>query len=193
MDDYDYHAKYSRPYEEGEKIPRMAKQMIDARHVAGKSGVSLNVAASDRPAAVGADIGGFHYPVAWFEERASLAGLLTTGPGDGFVGATGGFRVQSPTRLAPFVGIGGFAGSDSYEVDAESDFIDNDNDLFVDEPGEVRDESRLLAAVYPEVGAHFWLTSQLRLTGSASYYMTTRGRDEDFWFIGVGLGWMPVY
>jgi len=36
MADGDYAKKYGRPYPEGERYRRMAKQMADARHVAGK-------------------------------------------------------------------------------------------------------------------------------------------------------------
>ena len=37
MDDADYAAKYSKPYGD-DKIPRMAKQAVDARYVGGRGG-----------------------------------------------------------------------------------------------------------------------------------------------------------
>lgn len=200
MADADYAARYARPYPEGERYRRMAKQMVDARHVAGKGGAYVAGSASHRdgPATIGGEIGAFTYPTPWLEARAALAGVVGADaderfPGqDAFLGLNTGLRVQSPSRFAPFIGAGTFAGVSSFDVPAEDDGLDNDDDFFVDEHGEVEDESALFAAVYPEVGAHFWLKPRLRLTGSASYYVTTEGRDHDFWYFGISLSWLDL-
>ena len=73
-------------------------------------------------------------------------------------------------------------------VPADDDWVDNDDDGFVDESGEDKERfSGFLASVYPEVGGHFWWTPRLRLTGFGRYMFTTEGRDQDDWLIGGGL------
>jgi len=187
MDDPDYRDKYARPYADGEKTQRMAKQIVDARHVAGKGGVYLGAAVADEPTAVGGEIGVFGYPTCWLEGHAALAGLLGAGTEHAFGGLNAGLRAQPPTRLAPFVGMGTFLGYADFEVDADDNGLDDDDDLFVDERGETESETAGLAAIYPEVGLHYWLTSTCRLTGSGAYYVTTEGRDQDFWFVGLSI------
>jgi hypothetical protein len=187
MDDRDYAAKYGKPYGD-DKIVRMAKQCVDARHVAGKRGGYLSAAVQGDPVSVGGHLGGFAYSSPSFEGRVALAGLAGTGAKDLFVGIDGGLRFQTPTRLAPFVGVGTFLGYNKREVWGWRDGIDNDGDLQIDEPDEERAEYGFLAAVYPELGAHFWLNSRTRLTASGAYYVTTDGRDTDFWFFGLGIG-----
>ncbi|MCA9268315.1 MAG: hypothetical protein KDA41_07580 [Planctomycetales bacterium] len=196
MDDPDYAEKYGRPYPKGERYRRMAKQIVDARHVAGKPGVYAGggFGTHEGDAAAGVELGGFYYPDAWLEARAGLAGMIAV-DGDpsqslsqnAFGGINLGVRAQSPTRVAPFVGGGVFAGASSYYEPADSDGVDNDDDFFIDEPGEERETNDYFAAVYPEVGVHAWLTSNWRATASASYLVTTEGRDHDFWYVGVYL------
>lgn len=188
MDDPDYRAKYNRPYEDGEKYTRMAKQIVDARHVARKSGGFVGAAASDEPFALGGDVGWFYYPTAWLESRIALSGLIGSGDPWTYGGMSGGLRIQTPTRLAPFAGAGLFGGMGKVSwVRADGDGIDNDNDSFIDEPGETKEDYIFLGAAYPEVGLHFWLTPSVRLTSSAAYYFTTAGRSHDFWFIGSSV------
>ena len=50
MDDVDYAEKYSKPYGDDKPI-RMLKQMFDARHVEGKTGVFAGGAVNGRPGA----------------------------------------------------------------------------------------------------------------------------------------------
>jgi hypothetical protein len=120
-----------------------------------------------------------------------LALLGGTGADDIFGGLNAGLRVQSPSRLAPFAGVGMFHGASSYTMPAEDDWIDNDDDGSTDERGEERtDWDGWLSAVYPEVGVHYWLASNVRLTASGAYYVTTEGRDSDFWFYGVSLSFL---
>ena len=63
-------------------------------------------------------------------------------------------------------------------------------DLWVDESGETDTEHGCLAAIYPELGVHFWLNGRTRLTASGAYYGTTEGRDADVWVFGLGVAWL---
>ncbi len=191
MNDPDYAAKYGRPYEQGEKLPRMAKQSIDARHVGGKGGGYVAAGAADDPVSVGGEIGGFYYPVSTIEGRVALAGLLGTGARDAFVGLNSGLRVHPPTRIAPFGGVGLYGGYSEYEFSVMHDGVDNDGDFQVDEWGETETDYGFLGAVYPEIGVHYWVDGRTRLTGSAAYYVTTEGRNHDFWYFGLGVATLP--
>jgi len=185
MDDPDYAAKYLRPYEPGEKIPRMAKQAVDARYVEGKGGLYLGAAVADEPVSVGGDLGVFYYPYSWAEGHIGLSGLAGTGAEDLFLGVNTGVRFQTPTRLAPFAGLGLFGGYSEDEHPADHVWVDSEGYLRSTDT-----DYGFLGAVYPEVGIHYWLTSKVRLTGSGAYYITTEGRDADFWFVGLGLGFL---
>ena len=191
-DDPIYAEKYASNYSsnDGEKAARMLKQAVDARHVAGRNGVYAGFAGASDPGTAGAEIGGFTYVHPAMEIRGGLKGVLGTGANDWFAGLDLGTRLQAPSRLAPFVGVGTFVGWNGNEVGARNDFIDNDGDGAIDELGETKDQDNFLASVYPEVGVHFWLDSKLRMTGSAQYHVTTEGRDSDFWFFGVTFSWL---
>jgi hypothetical protein len=192
MDDPDYREKYSEPYDDGplEKPLRMLKQSVDARHLENKGGSYVGGAYANDPNSGGIEIGVFDYSSPEVESRISLAALAGTGRENWFLGANMGMRLQSPSRLAPFVGVGGFAGVNWEEVNANNDGRDNDDDGSIDEFNEKKTEYDALLAVYPEVGIHYWLGTNARLTASASYWVTTAGRDDDFWFIGVGLSFL---
>ncbi|MCA9246407.1 MAG: hypothetical protein KDA42_04805 [Planctomycetales bacterium] len=193
MKDPDYAAKYTRPYRHGERYPRMAKQMIDARHVAGKRGGYLNAVGQGSPFTVGGEIGGFDYPTSYIEHRVGLMGLLGTAtardePAAAAIGGLNfGVRVQSPSRIAPFAGVGVFGGYGAFDVPADDDGIDNDDDFFIDERNEIKESTDFYAAVYPELGVHAWLNSRVRLTGSAGYQVSTEGRDHDGWMVGLSI------
>lgn len=188
MDDVDYAEKYSQPYGDDKPI-RMLKQMFDARHVEGKTGVFAGGGGGGSPSTGGASIGGFAYPNYWIEVDLALTGLAGTGAHDWFIGPEAGIRFQTPTRIAPFAGAGAFLGGNRYSSPAENDREDNDDDGSIDERGELETKYKAFAAVYPEVGVHAWLTGTTRLTASARYYVTEEGRKDDFWYIGLALGW----
>lgn len=192
MDDPVYAEKYDKPYpsNDAKKVARMMKQASDARYVSDRSGWYLGAAGADEPSAIGAEIGAFHYIGHSAEARGALKVLGTSSANGWFGGLDVGIRTQSPSRLAPFVGMGAFVGTSEYEVDATNDGLDNDNDILVDESGETEDEHDFLASFYPEVGAHFWLNSRTRLTANAQYHITTEGRDADFWFVGLSIGFL---
>jgi len=165
-DDPDYAEKYSEPYEDGEKPQRMLKQLVDARHLMGKSGSYSGAGGSGDPASAGAELGAFHYPTEWLEANVALSAIAGTGESSIFFGPEARLRIQSPTRFAPFVGVGGFTGGNTFDKPAENDGIDNNKDGFIDEHGEKKDGFEGFAAVYPEVGAHFWINGRLNLTAS---------------------------
>lgn len=191
-DDPIYAEKYAKRYpsNDADKAARLVKQAIDARHVGGRGGGYIGFSGADEPTAAGAEIGAFTYVDPSLELRAGLKGLLGTGEEDWFAGIDLGTRVQSPSRLAPFAGVGTFIGGNSRQVGARNDRIDNDNDGAIDERGETRADREFMASVYPELGVHYWINSKLRMTGSAQYHVTTDGRDSDFWFVGVSFSWL---
>ena len=84
--------------------------------------------------------------------------------------------------MAPFVGLGGYAGWVPSIGSADADWDWSDVDGHRDD-----EDYDALFAVYPEVGCHFWCNSRWRLTASASYQFTTDGRNSDFLLYGVSL------
>ncbi len=187
MDDPDYAAKYSHRYEEKGKLLRMAKQAVDARFVAGKSGTQTGAVFLADPFYAGGELGVFGYSQPWLSGHLSLAALAADDRWT--AGVDFGTRAEIPARISPFVGLGVYTGYREQQVDAHNDGLDNDDDDRIDEWGEQKSEIEdAMAAVYPEVGLHAWLTSQWRITGSARYYITTNGRQHDAWVFGVSLG-----
>ena len=178
MDHADYQKKYEQPYAGGhvEKWGRMAKQMLDARHVSDDSGCYVGGAGSNfrDNAAVGAEVGVTNYSTPWLSSKMALAGQLNSGASNGFVGLNTAVHVSTPTRVAPFVGAGLFGGVDVSTV------IDSLND-------EESTSTQFLGAAYPEAGVHVWLNGRTRLSASASYWVTTSAHDHDFWYYGLGL------
>jgi hypothetical protein len=174
----------------------MAKQMIDARHVAGKGGIYVGGAGQSDPGAGGAELGLFTYATEapWLEGHLGGSLLVSSAADDIFAGANTGVRVQTPSRVAPFVGLGGYLGVSPLVglENAESDGIDNDDNGMVDEPHETRLTTDWFAAIYPEIGLHIWATPRMRWTGSAAYYVSTEGRDHDFWYLGAYVSWIGL-
>lgn len=189
MDDPEYAEKYCDGAEKGDVLGKL-KQAADARFQEDASGLFVSggysMRGDDDDGMFALDIGAESYYASYLTGRASLMGL---GNGeDWFTGIDAGLRLQSPSRLAPFVGAGVYAGYAKEVVPAANDWIDNDDDGFVDEHGEDRERlSGAVAAVYPELGAHFWWTPQIRLTSYGRYLVTTDGRDSDDWLCGVGI------
>jgi len=180
IDDPVYAAKYA----DATQTPgRKVKQAFDARHVEGGGGTYVAVAGADQPATLGGSIGLFAFPKSWLEVQGGLTGLLGSGAEDALGGLNIGLRLNTPTRVAPFAGVG--AAVAWSKRDASNDSVDNDHDFLIDEFDE--EESNVLGAIYPEVGLHYWLNHRLRLTGGASYFVTSEGRDYDFWYYGLSL------
>jgi len=192
MKDPVYAKKYSQGAQKGEWMQK-AKQAIDARHVAGLSGWTVGGATAYRPKTDdtlgGFDVGFERYPTSYLSQRIGLVGYASQE--QGYIGIDSGVRLQTPTRLAPFVGAGGLIGA-SRTVRTDPDGIDNDDDYFIDEAGEKSsDIDHFLLAIYPEVGSHFWLTERLRATVYGRYLFTNISREQDDWMIGGQLTFFP--
>ncbi|MBC7816961.1 MAG: hypothetical protein IAG10_08750 [Planctomycetaceae bacterium] len=186
MDHADYQQKYERPYSDKplDKWSRMAKQMMDARHVSDDSGTYIGGAGSNfrQNPAGGAEVGVTNYSTPWLSSKLALAGQLNSGAGNAFAGVNSAVHVSTPTRVAPFIGAGLFGGVDIASVINTLDSDDDDVDVEVENT-----KTEFLGAIYPEAGVHVWLTGRTRLSASASYWMTTSGRHDDFWYYGLGL------
>lgn len=176
---------YARKYRQHTDEPlKVAKQAIDARQVAGRGGFYTTVAAASGPEAVDASVGRFVYLPnlgGAVETRVGLRGSAVDSGGLA-AGVEFGGRVQTPTRLAPFVGVGGFAGM------APWDYLDNS------EPFGEDDETGAVS-IAPEVGVHYWLTPRWRLTASASqnyscFFDSNETRSGEFTSVGLTLAWL---
>ncbi|MCC9655693.1 hypothetical protein [Rhodopirellula halodulae] len=186
------HPEYAKKYADG--APKSdplgkVKQASDARFLADAKGTYVSAGAAYRSntgAGGSLEVGSESYLTSYMTQRMSLA--ATAGWDQASLGVDTGLRLQTPTRLAPFVGVGGYVGMNWETVEADDDGIDNDEDGHTDEFGEEDTEYDLaLASIYPELGAHFWWTPQVRLTGFGRYWVTTNGRDSDAWIVGGGL------
>ena len=165
----------------------MAKKAVAARFVAGKSGTQTGAVFLADPFYAGGELGVFGYSQPWLSGHLSLAALAADDRWT--AGVDFGTRAEIPARISPIDGLGVYTGYREQQVDAHNDGLDNDDDDRIDEWGEQKSEIEdAMAAVYPEVGLHAWLTSQWRITGSARYYITTNGRQHDAWVFGVSLG-----
>ena len=188
MDHADYRQKYERPYSDKplKKWTRMAKQMVDARHVEGDSGIYIGGAGSNfhQNAAGGVEVGVTNYSRPWLSSKLALAGQFNSGAQNAFAGVNSAVHLSTPTRVAPFVGAGVFGG-----VDVATVINTLDKDGADDAESQDRESTRtqFLGAVYPEAGVHVWLNGRTRLSASASYWVTTAGRHDDFWYYGLGL------
>ncbi|MCA9125955.1 MAG: hypothetical protein KDB22_02675 [Planctomycetales bacterium] len=189
MDDPVYAAKYAEGAKKSEPLKKL-KQAIDARHVEGLSGSYLAGGTQwrdDYQAAFGGVEWGLEsYLASYASSRVALAAFASHE--DWYAGVDGGLRMQLPTRLTPFVGLGSFNGLSTARVDATQDGQDNDDDGFADEWGEKKTSfDGWLSTIYPEVGVHFWPVGQMRVTGYARYLITSDGRAADDWLAGAQL------
>jgi hypothetical protein len=180
--DADYRAKYDQHRDQPLQV---VKQAIDARHVRGKSGGYGAIVGVDQPAAGGVEVGAFHYGTPYAEGRVGVAAMIREGDHPLMAGANLGFRLQTPTRLAPFVGATTYAGWTGTKQ-ADDDGRDNDDDGWIDEVGETDDTYTV--AIAPELGMHFWLDHKRRVTFSSRYFVSAYGRDEDFLYFGIEYG-----
>lgn len=192
MSDPVYAAKYAEGAERGD-IPGKIKQALDARHVAGLNGWSVSGGALYRPKSdetlAGGTIGFESYPLNWMSHHLGLATYISES--EGFMGAESGLRFQFPSRVTPFAGVGGFVGASRTVVDT-ADGSDNDDDGFVDEPGEVYSQiDEFLVAIYPELGAHLWINGNWRASVSGRYFCTSLSDAHDDWMLGGQLTYFP--
>jgi hypothetical protein len=186
MDDPVYAEKYKDGAQRGDLLGK-AKQALDARHTEGLGGLYFGGGAQVRPNSGnvmgGGELGGESYVTSWITARGALAGYL--GEDEGYGGVDLGVRLQTPTRIAPFIGVGTFHGGSRGVEIAHWDGLDND-DGRIDEWGEKRSTiDGWLSTIYPEVGAHLWVDGNWRLTGYGRYLVTTEGRKQDDWLLGL--------
>ncbi|MEZ6059209.1 MAG: hypothetical protein R3C19_02490 [Planctomycetaceae bacterium] len=176
MDDPVYAEKYGQPYSsnDAQKVTRMMKQSLDARFISGRNGGYAGLGV------LGAELGVLRFPTAYSEIRGGLKGQLNSGTGT--AGLDVSARLQTPTRLAPFIGVGGYLGGGS-DVSAVSDGRDNDHDGFIDEVGEKRSQG--IFTLYPEAGLHFWMTPKSRLSLVAQVHLAPQSDVDDFGYVGV--------
>ena len=189
MDDPVYAEKYAVGAERGDLLGK-AKQAFDARHTEGLGGVYISGGAQVRPytrnVMGGAELGAEGYVTNWMTTRGALAGYWSND--EGFAGLDLGLRLQSPTRIAPFVGLGTFHGGSRGVELAHWDGADNDGDGLIDEWGEKKSTiDGWLSSIYPELGAHLWIDGNWRLTAHGRYFITTEGRKHDDWLLGLQL------
>ncbi len=189
MDDPEYAEKYCDGADKSDILGKL-KQAADARFQEDASGTFYSAGFAQRSESKNGmfaiDVGSEDYLASYLTSRSSL--MLMGNGDDWFTGGDIGLRLQTPSRLAPFVGIGAYAGYAKESVPAENDWRDNDDDGVIDEDGEEKERfSGALAAIYPEVGAHFWWTPQIRISGQGRYMVTTEGRSADDWLLGFGI------
>ena len=173
--DAEYELKYP---EHSDDILQTAKQAVDARFIGGRSGAYGGFGGGSQPSSVTTEVGMMLMVKPWLESRAGFVGIAGSPNESLYGGGTAGLRLNSPSRLAPFVGANAYAGVEPLELlgDRESLFE-------VDEDG----ESNFVFALAPEAGVHYWITPQCRLTTSASYYL---GWSSKPWFYSVGLSFV---
>jgi len=189
MEDPVYAAKYEEGAERFDLLGK-AKQALDARHTEGLGGIytggGTQVNSSTGAPLGGVELGFERYHANWLTARGALSAFV--GEDDFFGGADLGVRIQAPSRIAPFVGIGTFHGASRKVEDATNDWLDNDDDGFIDESGETKKSfDGWLSSIYPEVGTHIWVNGNWRLTGYGRYLITTEGRQHDDWLFGLQL------
>ena len=173
--DPNYAAKYPV---HSSNLLQMAKQASDARHIKGRSGGYVNSTVGDSPSIVNGEIGMTSFPSSYSEIRGGLFGALGHHQTLAVGGVSGSVRLHSPTRLSPFVGIGGqIAGGEK----PEGWFSE-----------EISEPVGYFAGVF-ESGVHYWVTPNTRLTGFANFTAPSTGRRNDQWTFGVGFTWLPIH
>ena len=177
---------YAQKYAEGankRNVVGKLKQAIDARHTKYLQGWLISGGAQVRPRSGKTfgtvEVGRELYQTNYFTTRIALNGFA--GQDVGSVGVDVGARAQTPTRLAPFVGVGASAGVLIQDVVGA---VLDDNDIITSPPLQEERSVDGLATLYPEVGAHFWMDGRIRLTAFGRYLITTQGRDFDDWLVG---------
>ena len=187
MDVAEYAEKYGVPYSNDPRIRRtqIRREMFDASFQEDASGVYGGGAGALTNGSVGDLAAGiFKMPTSWSTVRLGALGMVANGQPMG--GGEVGVRLHLPTRLAPYVGLGGVLELSGVrrQITRHRYYYDNGNRL---------DNPRWgyfpvgMAAVVPEAGISYWLTSDARLNLGAGYYITS-GRQPDFLMVNMSLG-----
>ena len=196
LNDTEYAAKYFDGAEKGD-IGGKLKQAFDARHTKYLQGWLLSGGAQVQPGSgetfASVDFGRELYRENFLTSRLGVSSLL--GNDLYTIGVDGGFRLQSPTRIAPFVGVGASAGLQVEDAavalaGAALTLADIDNDGIGSALRDLNDDDREvagLATFYPEVGVHFWLDGRIRVSTFGRYLITSEGGSLDDWLIGCQI------
>ncbi|QDT70508.1 hypothetical protein MalM25_34560 [Planctomycetes bacterium MalM25] len=129
-------------------------------------------------------MGAYGYPEDYegvVETRVGVRGIALADDDGGIAGGLElGGRLQTPTRLAPFIGASLFLGGSSL-------------DWAFQESGEGT-EYDLAAAFTPEAGLHYWLTPEWRLTASVTHtFIDFDGPGHgDYTLYGVSLAYLSI-
>lgn len=193
MENKQYASQYGQPYSDDKlsKWGRMGQQMVDARFQKESTGLYAGAggATKERGAFAG-ELGVFHMPTSWSTVRVGAVGMLAEGLPNYLTGAVVGGRIHAPTRFSPYIGLAGMAGYAKTTTRAQHSYVD-DNGHLVMEGDDVPGPSAGMAAIIPEVGVSWWLTSRTRCNVNSSYYFTTDGRSQDFLLLGISFDWAP--
>jgi hypothetical protein len=87
-----------------------------------------------------------------------------------------GARVEAPTRISPFWGLGTFFGSSDFWGDKST------NKAII--------PTTYMATVFSEAGLHIWTTKDTRLSLYYSYNFSSNGRRDDMKILGLSFGYM---
>ena len=105
MEDFEYSEKYADGAEQGDLVGKL-KQAADARFQEGASGMFVSTGYAKRKEVedglFAIDLGSEAYFTSYLTGRASLMGMVNDE--DWYTGVDTGLRLQTPSRLAPFVG-----------------------------------------------------------------------------------------
>jgi hypothetical protein len=119
--------------------------------------------------------------------------MLAEGLPNYLTGGIVGVRVHSPIRFSPYVGVAGMAGVADSSTTAQFTYFDQRGNV-VNKGDRVGGVTKGLAAIIPEVGLSYWLTSRVRLNVGTSYYLTADGGsgsiNRDFALATVSLDWL---
>lgn len=170
----------------------MAQQMADARFLEGTSGFYASAGgATTNRAAAGGEIGVFTLPTSWSTVRVGAVGLVAENIPTFLTGAVVGGRIHAPTRVSPYVGLSGMFGYGRTQAQADHSYVDGDGKIVL-KGQSIPGQGVGIAAIVPEAGLSWWVTSKTRANLGASYYITTDGRDQDFLLLGLSLDWDPT-
>lgn len=185
MDDKVYAKKYRKGVSKVDLLGKL-KQASDARHTQYLTGYTLGGGTAVRQAEPDTtlavvDAGVEFYATNYLSSRVALTGF--TGEKDLFVGGDIGVRLQPPTRLAPFVGVGSTLGMGAFDV---ANAAVQGAATVDDGMDEVQRDSSVITILYPETGVHFWLNGRTRLSAYGRHNFSTSNEGGSFegWLVG---------
>ncbi|MEL7335843.1 MAG: hypothetical protein AAFN70_06505, partial [Planctomycetota bacterium] len=152
MDNVSYAEKYREGAEKSDLIGKV-KQASDARWVEDEIGTYFNGGFAQAPDANAwlavAGVGSEQYPKSFLSTRFGGDLMLSGGDTTGlYLGVDAGVRLQTPTRLAPFIGVGATGGVSAGDI-LYAILTDDDESIRLHDRDDPKVEIDGLAAVYP--------------------------------------------